>query len=416
MSPRRPSSATVGAVLGSILLGLAALGCQSMGPSLTPATTGPSPTSVPPAAAYAAIREQVEQIRGLEPTADVEPVTIDSEQLKSNLVAEFDTANGTSKVTTEQDKLIALGLLPPGSSLRTLTLDLEGGQVAGYYSPERNELFVVSRGGTVGPLERSTYAHEFTHQLQDQHFDLDKLGMDDAGQTDRSFARLALVEGDATSAQTTWMQTTLTPQELGQLLGQSLDPEAAAALQRAPAYLRSTSLFGYQDGLFFVSSLVRQGGYAAVDAAFADPPLSTEQVLHPEKYGSHEAPVAVALPAGLATTLGAGWTEAGQDTLGELVLRIWLSEGGLRAPEAATAAAGWGGDRVALFRGPGGVLALAMLTQWDTAKDADEFATAAQTAISGHGLAGRVSHAPGSSTVSVALGDESGSLAERLAG
>ena len=75
-----------------------------------------------------------------------------------------------------EDLLSTLGLLPEGSSLRQATLDFQAGQVAGYYSPDKDELFVVSRTGqTVGPVERVTYAHEFTHQLQDQNFDLDSL-------------------------------------------------------------------------------------------------------------------------------------------------------------------------------------------------------------------------------------------------
>src|SRR5450759_4295059 len=102
--------------------------------------------------------------------------------------------------------LIALGFLPAGSSLRALVLDLESGQVAGYYSPQEKQLFVVSRSGGIGPTQRSTYAHEFTHELQDQHFNLKSLGFQAPDQADRSLARLAMVEGDAVSVQTSWMQ------------------------------------------------------------------------------------------------------------------------------------------------------------------------------------------------------------------
>ena len=79
--------------------------------------------------------------------------------------------------------------------------------------------------------------------------------------------------------------------------------------------------------------------------------------------------------------VGPGWTEAGEDTLGELILRIWLNEGGVSAAGAAAATAGWGGDRVALLRGPArGALSVVLHTEWDTAADADEFAAAATTA------------------------------------
>jgi hypothetical protein len=126
-----------------------------------------------------------------------------------------------------------------------------------------------------------------------------------------------------------------------------------------------------------VLRLVTQGGYAAVDAAFADPPDSTEQILHPDKYLTREAPVEVKVPAGITAKLGAGWSQVGQDTLGEAILRIWLKIGGATPLDANKAAAGWGGDRLALYRGPSGELVVVLVTEWDSIGDAEEFAGAA---------------------------------------
>ena len=83
-------------------------------------------------------------------------------------------------------------------------------------------------------------------------------------------------------------------------------------------------------------------------------PESTEQILHPEKYTAGEAPVAVTLPADLATRLGTGWTVPLQDTFGEFQLGIWLREAGVAGGDATAAAAGWGGDRLAVVEGPDG--------------------------------------------------------------
>ena len=397
------------------LIGLAlALGACSP----VPATPTPPPTSTAPAdspapgesgsvadATYARIRADVVAIRGLTPTADVDPVGIDEAQLRTNLEAEFDAENSPEELAVAEDMLIALGFLQPGASLRALTLDFQSGQVAGYYSPERDELYVVRRGAALGPSDRVTYAHEFTHQLQDQHVDLGSLGISDAEQSDRSLGRLALIEGDASFAQQTWTQQNLTSEELGQLLAEALDPEALAALQRAPAFLRETALFPYQDGLAFVSRLIASGnGYAAVDAAYRDPPDSTEQILHPDKYLTREDPIEVAIPAGAAAALGAGWSAAGEDTLGELILRTWLTEGDVPLAQARVATAGWGGDRLALLRGPEGDTALALVTVWDTPADASEFASAAETALAGIRRVGKIGHEVGSTTVTVALG------------
>src|SRR5687767_4432977 len=215
-------------------------------PGPTPGPTAPTQTQRPASETEAETRPGVAEIRNLEPSADVDPVTIDEAQLRTNFEAEFDRAQTPAQLKDSEDMLITLGLLPPGASLRALTLDFQAGQVAGYYSPEDDELFVVSRSGGIGPAEEATYAHEFTHQLQDQRFDLGALGFDAIDQSDQALARLALVEGDATSVQTTWMTQNLDARELGEVLAAALDPEALEALRRAPAYLRDTATFPYQ--------------------------------------------------------------------------------------------------------------------------------------------------------------------------
>lgn len=386
--PRRPRS-----LAALLAVTLAACSTTSTSPSPTPSAT---PTAVAPTATAAAptgsprplaevygeIRAQVEAIRGLRPTSAVEPVVIDATQLAKNLEVEFDTAYPVAALEDAEDVLITLGLLPPGSSLRALTLAFQAGQVAGYYSPEQDRLFVVSRPSSVGPADESTYAHEFTHQLQDQHIDLDALGIDVLDQGDRSLARLALVEGDATSVQTTWMTRHLTAAELGEVFAAALDPVALEAMRSAPAYLRDTAFFPYQEGAAFVMGLIAKGGYDAVDAAFADPPDSTEQVIHPDKYLSREAPVVVEVPEGIAKQLGVGWSEVGRDTLGEMILRIWLKADRVEAgTQANIGAAGWGGDRLALYRGPGGKTVVVLVTEWDTSDDALEFDAAATAAL-----------------------------------
>ena len=342
----------------------------------TAAASGGPESSTDPAAIYAAIAAQVEQIRDLRPKADVTPALLDADQLRANLTADFDRNNPPALVAVTQGLYIELGLLPQGGSLRTAYLDLEAGQVAGYYSADDKRLFVVSRSGGVGPTQRVTYAHEFTHQLQDQNFDLSKLGLDATDQGDRSLGRLALVEGDAVTTQTTWMTSNLNSTDLAQLLSDASDPAALAALQAAPAILRTTVLFPYTSGATFVQKLMAAGGLQAVDAAFADPPDSTAQVLHPELYASRTKPIAINLPATLAASLGSGWRLLGEDTLGELQIRGWLTADGVDGATAATAAAGWAGDRVAILAGPSGQLALAMVIRWSTSTDVTEFATA----------------------------------------
>jgi hypothetical protein len=130
------------------------------------------------------------------------------------------------------------------------------------------------------------------------------------------------------------------------------------------------------------------GGWKAVDALFAAPPVSTEQVLHPEKLAAREAPVPVTLPADLASKIGPGWTADPDDTIGEFQLREWLTALGVAQAQAGTAAAGWGGDRVGYVMGPDGRWLLMLVTAWDTPADAAEFQAAADTALATAGHPG----------------------------
>jgi hypothetical protein len=207
---------------------------------------------------------------------------------------------------------------------------------------------------------------------------------------------------------TLWQIQNLSQLELLQLIGESLNPEVMGSLDDMPPVLRESLLFPYTAGLSFVQTL-QAGGWQAVNDAFAKPPASTEQVLHPEKYVAGEAPVDVTLPADLAARMGSGWKVGLEDTLGEFQLRVWLDQAtaGSDAPTATQAAEGWGGDRVALLDGPNGAWAIALRTAWDTPTDAHEFLALASPLVASLGN-GKVS--PGaddkSVTVLLASGDQ----------
>lgn len=386
-------------VVVAALVALVVAACSPTAPS--PAPSG-VPSTTPPAgaatlspeaaAAYRTIADQVSVIRGLSKPDRVEPVVIDAATLKANLAAEFNASNPAAEIASSERVLKLLGLLGAGVSLEQVYLELQDSQVIGYYDPKVKELFLVSRDGALGAVEEVTYAHEFTHELQDRRFDLASIGLDTIkDDSDRALALLALIEGDAVTTQTAWMTANLNAAQLGEVVAESSDPAMLAVLARTPRILLETSLFPYQAGATFVGSLQAQGGNASVDAAYANLPLSTEQILHPSAYAAGLKPIPVAMPAGLLPAFGPGWSIAVGDTFGELQTRVWLREGGVAGDVARTAAEGWGGDRLALLEGPSGAGAIAWATAWDTAADAGEFEAAARTAIGGLHLDGVVS-------------------------
>jgi hypothetical protein len=235
-----------------------------------------------------------------------------------------------------------------------------------------------------------TFAHEFTHALQDQSFDLNHFDLEEVGEGDRGLAVLSLIEGDATAVMTVWAQQNLSLVELLQLSQEASDPKALEILNNLPPIIREGALFPYQQGLTFVLALQAQGGEPAVDDGFDRPPVSTEQVIHFDKYEANEKPAAVTIDKGIAARMGPGWKESLQDTLGEFQLGVWLGLGTDQQGLADQAAAGWGGDRVALYEGPNGAWGVLMTSAWDTEHDAREFRDAAQNTIAGTNSEGSV--------------------------
>ena len=265
-----------------------------------------------------------------------------------------------------------LGLMPQDADLHQLVLDLYSEQVAGFYDSEKEELFLIAGSGDdLSALDEITLAHEFTHALQQQHFDIDSMLEAVEDNSDASTALRALVEGDASVAQFQYLIAQLARERQIEALTGSRNVDSSA-FDSAPYILRQSLVFPYDGGADFVTALqATAAGWDAVDDAYSNPPASTEQVLHPQKYLSGEAPVEVSLPDA-AAALGEDWEDVYSDVMGEFFIRTYL-ETRTTAPAAADAAAGWGGDRFALLQGPGDVYALVSLLEWDTTQDAGEF-------------------------------------------
>jgi hypothetical protein len=421
MIPRRLPPAGLAILVCAVLVA-----CGVTGPTATPS---PSPTAPPtpaqptgsptpppdPATVYAAIQKQVLAIRGLESKAPVDPKVLDDAALSEYVKAQFSKDNPTELVEANERLLKGLGLLPPDASLGELYIDLLSSQVAGLYNPEDKQLYVVSKTGALGPTEKVTFAHEYTHALQDQNFNLSGLKLDEPGEGDRAIARLSLVEGDATLVMTLWQIENLTQAEIFQMFSESLDPEITGALEKMPPILRESLIFPYTGGFAFTQRLQGLGGWEAVDEAFTNLPSSTEQIIHPEKYDAGEDPIRVDLPDDLAARMGPGWSVGLEDTLGEFQLKVWLAEAGEgTASGAQAAAAGWGGDRTVILDGPDGQFAIAIVSEWDNPADADEFAATADDVVGTLADPGDVFASVGGTGVTVLIASSS-DLVGRLA-
>jgi hypothetical protein len=349
----------------------ATLEAQPATPGLQP--TGEALLSPEIRAEMDEIQEQVISLRGLQPTGPVERTLLTPDALRQHVLDDFLADYSQQEATDDARVLTLFGLLDPGLDLWNLYLELYAEQIAGYYDDETQQMYIVRGEGFEGP-ERLTYAHEYVHALQDQNYHLEEgLGYSDEAcesDSERCAAIQSLIEGDASFLEAQWLRTFATQEDIQQITdfyGSLQSP----VFNSAPAFLQQSFVFPYTQGFIFVSQSYRDGDWAAVDAVYADPPLSTEQILQPERYPD-DRPVRLQAPD-LSTTLGGDWRQIDSDVLGEMYLRLMLEER-LSEPEVSTAAEGWGGDYyVALFNEQAGEGALVSVTSWDTLADAEEF-------------------------------------------
>ena len=382
-------------VLGAVVVGVNVLGdrgetASSGSPSATASasagaspTDGPSPDPSFPSdeealAILAEIEEQVEAIRGLEP-ADIGPVELISrEQLGEELQAIFDEDYPVEERERDNIVLRAFGLLEPEQDVAELQLELLGEGVLGFYDDIEKRMVVVTDAG-LDATAKLTYAHEYTHALQDAAFGLDSLETDAVGEDDRGLARTALIEGDANTTMLAWAIRHMTQAEILELQQMPL-PDTS----NIPSWMVAQIEFPYIDGQAWVTQMAGGDAFAPifgeVDAAYADPPDSTEQVIDFDKWVAREEPIPVALPD-LAAGLGDGWEEVDSSPVGQATIGIILEYFGMGAPDAGRAGAGWGGDRAVVASGPDGQFALAWRLAWDGPEDAGEFVNAYGTAI-----------------------------------
>jgi hypothetical protein len=356
------------------------------GPGAAPDTTAPrapgSPSTSAPGAASApagvrAVEAQVERLRGLEFQRSV-PVTVESPaKVAADLLRTSDAETDKAELARQGRALVQLGELPPGTDLYRLLRSVEAESVLGFYvpgkPPRRGRLYVRSDRG-LDPYARVVLSHELTHAVTDQHFDLtraDKLAAGDAD--DRATAYAGLVEGDATVMMQLYRDRALSPAE------QAAADRAGAAettpkLDAAPAVLRESLLFPYSAGAAFVRTLYQRGGWDAINRAYRDPPASTEQLLHVDKYlGQRDVPQDVRIPD-LRKALGQSWRQGARMEWGEFDTRLLL-EGNFPVTTAERAAAGWDGGELRSFE-RGSRTAVVLRTLWDSPAEAREFCTA----------------------------------------
>jgi hypothetical protein len=322
-------------------------------------------------APIAKVAGEVEQVRGLQFKHQLVAEAVSQSKIARMLQQGLDEGFPKDEAARTAQAWTAIGVIPKGTDLRQAVEDFQSSQVVGFYDNEAGRLVII---GTTAPTpyQRFVLAHELTHALQDQNFNLGRVDrLDRTCQDERVEAFLSLIEGDAVETSVEWATQNLTPSEIT-----AFDKEASDFTpppSSVPAFVQKLLVWPYVPGRTFVQALQARGGEQAVDRAFQNPPSSTEQILHPEKYPA-EKPVTVNVPD-FGPKLGTGWKDLEFEDVGEGWFRLMLE---LRLPDtsAEAAAAGWSGAQYRAWTDADGHTAVVLDTAWDTERDASEFAQA----------------------------------------
>lgn len=345
------------------------------GPSPTPnqstsSTQSPSSTTTaPPKTVEEAkiradvdnISKFVEQARGLTYKEQPHVEVFDEQSFKDRIAADIEKDRPAYE--QEGNLLKALGLIPADLDYIATLKKLKSEEVVGFYDPRSKELVV--RGGTeIGPRERVTMAHELTHALQDQWFTLDRAEQYKDTKTEVPFTFKNIAEGDANRIAHLYVRTLPIPDQRQfdkdqSMVGNDDDQNGI------PAAMRSALEDPYVYGEDFVSYVMQNGGQQELDRLFNDPPPTSEQIMHLDKYAVHEPAIDVPAPP----------TEPGAKTLDDGPSGEYQTDQILRSANSRTvadqAAAGWGGDHTVMYS-VDGKLCIRTDYAMDTPADLDE--------------------------------------------
>jgi hypothetical protein len=353
--------------------------------------------------AWQEILERTSELRGLAPRRDIYRAPLTRETFDRRYEAQYAEYYQSRNVDTSRLLLVAFGLVDPGFNLPEELRRLNTTLPLGVFDADNDVLF-VQRDPPDSPLARVTMAHEITHALQHQHYDLQELlpsgsrpRSDGLPRTpDEIMAIRALVEGDAILTQRMYQATTIRdPAELQRMAQEETQASSGVDFDRLPYVVTQTTYAPYYWGPSFIHGVLGDGPLTtygeygpAVDRLFRRLPISTSQILHPERYRARVVPVPVQM-RDLGPVLGPEWVGLGTGPLGELshrlILETWLRQ--TEPQRAVDASSAWTGDSAAVYhRGDDDEtqvrdLAIVLKTRWETPAAAEAWAQAYATTV-----------------------------------
>jgi len=326
-------------------------------PALPAGTQQASPSAPPPvrnsAADFAAAADEVlhnmSEITGLTLLSPLKKTLRTRDEIRAYVIKQMDEDKDTAQRYADAKAAEAFGLLPKNFDLDSFMVELLTEQIAGLYDPKAHEFYIADWI----PLEdqRMVMAHELTHALEDQHFQIEGWLKAARPNDDAELAREAFLEGSAMAAMVDYLL-----QGTGKSVNDmpEFDPSLLTgdigdtpSMKKAPPFIKDALVFPYFAGMKFTAASLKPNGWPALDKIFENPPVSTQQIMHPALYKSGHVPEKVALPD-VQSRLGKDWKKLDDNLMGEFgwkeVLKQYLGE-----DRAAPLAAAWDGDRYLVY-------------------------------------------------------------------
>ncbi len=333
------------------------------------------------------IRAEIAAFRGLSIDHDIPSEFMPPEALRQVLLHKLAEEMSDQEIADEATVLQVLGLLDARIDYKSFMVDLLTSEIAGFYDDDTKSLFVVER--PTEDFDQVVLVHELFHAIQDHLFGLESFRAGGKENADLMAARTAFIEGDAMAVMLDYEMPSGTSFTDIPGFARFIRASASQAMvmggdifQQAPLVLRESLLFPYIEGLVFLATLKEMGGWPAVDAVYSDPPMSTEQILHPERYLDRDHPTLIRFIAPATSTSKPFY----DNVSGELAFLIYFKQhqsllSQKPAIDAKGAATGWGGDRVHAYRDAEGNAFVVMLSTWDSLEDATEAFAATDEAL-----------------------------------
>ncbi len=319
---------------------------------------------------------EMSRITGLPVKAPLKKMVLSRPEIRKYLEESLREEYTTEEIHTQEAVLKAFGLVTPEFDLKKFLIAFYTEQAAGAYDPRRKTMFIAD--WITPEMQRLVLAHELTHALQDQNFDLVKFLHAERSNDDATNARQAVMEGYATAAM---LQQMLGPVNLASI--PSLEPLLAnmvnqqmaefPAFTSAPYFFRLQALFPYAQGMGFMYSGLQQGGWKTLNELFVRPPETTKEIFDPSVYYDSKILPTISLDQPPALEKISGLQVLTANTFGELgyysLLGQFISE-----DEAKAVATGWLGDRYILYENPANSqFVLVARTRWTSAETALAF-------------------------------------------